>query len=112
MVKVFKNGKIKLGVPKRDPYFRDANGKVLEDFYHGVLFWDNIYIESIEGNWYIVNFSNKRVYNYYNSYLVQNPLKVLLDDLTENEVIYLYPMSARESKQLLKQYYEEQEELA
>ena len=111
MIRKFKNGKLKLSVPKNHIYYRNADGTVNEEYYHCAMFWDNLYIESIEGNYYIVDFSTHRVYDYYNSYLIHNPLQSLLDDLTNNKVVYMYPLSKRESKALLELYYKEQEEL-
>ena len=111
MIKKFKNGKVKLSVPKNDWYYRNDDKSIKEEFYFEEMFYNNLYIEEIYGTYFIVDYETNNVYNFFNSYLLQNPLRYLLDELTENNTVYLYPLSKRESKQLLKQYYAEQEEM-
>lgn len=105
-IKKFKNGKVKVSIPKNDFYYR--NGEVIEEFYFDEIEISCLYIVTIEGNYYIVDFNTKRVYDYFNSYLIQNPLKYLLDELALNKKLYLYPLSKRESKKLIREYFKEQ----
>ena len=106
-IKKFRNGKVKLYVPENDWCYRDDDGKVKEEFYFDEMELADLRIEVIEGDWYIIDFNTGRVYNYFNGYLIQNPLKYLLDDLTKNKKIYLYPLSNRESKELIEKYFSE-----
>lgn len=93
----FKNGKIKLELEASD---FDNQGNVREEVYHDDMCMHNLYIEQINGYQYIVDMSTQRVYEL-GSYLLQNPLKYLLDELKEHGMYYLYPLSKRESKSLL-----------
>lgn len=96
-IKKFKNGKIKLEL---EPSDFDDQGNVREEVYYDDMFMHDLYIEQINGYQYIVNFNTQRVYEL-GSYLLQNPLKYLLDELKEHGKMYLYPLSKRESKSLL-----------
>lgn len=107
-VKKFKNGKIKLEVKKNDWYYRDGDGKIKEDFYHDELFFNDLFIEEIDGDFYIVDTNTNLIYDYFNSCLIQNPLQYLLKDLEEKEKIYLYPET--NSEKLFEQYLIEREE--
>lgn len=93
----FKNGKIKLELESSD---FDYQGNVREEVYHDDMFMCDLYIEQINGYQYIVDTNTQRVYEL-GSYLLQNPLKYLLDELKEHGKMYLYPLSKRESKSLL-----------
>ena len=110
-IKRFKNGKVKLSIPRNDYYYRDLYGEVIETFYFDEMELNNLYIVTIEGELFIVDFDTSRVYDFFGGYLIQNPLKYLLDVLTMNNKLYLYPLSKRESRQLLEQFYKEQEEM-
>lgn len=105
-IKKFKNGKVKLSIPKNDYYYRDLYGEVVEEFYHDEMYFNNLYIDVIEGDYYIIDTSNGLVYDYF-TYLVHNPLKELLNDL-ENKTVYLYP--SPDSSRLYKQYIAEHSE--
>ena len=107
MVKKFRNGKVKLEV-KRNEYYWNPDGTLSEVFYFDEMELNNLYIVTIEGELFIVDFSTSRVYDFYNGYLIHNPLKYVLDVLAFNKKLYLYPLSKRESKALLKKYYKEQ----
>lgn len=107
-IRKFKNGKVKLYIPKGDWYYRDSNGKIKEEFYHDEMFMHNLYIEVIDGDYYIVDTSTNLIYDYFNSYLIQNPLQYLLKDLEEKEKIYLYPEA--NSEKLFEQYLIERKE--
>ena len=51
---------------------------------------------------YIVDFNNKPFSMKLGSYLLQNPLKYILDELEEHGKMYLYPLTKRkESLSLL-----------
>lgn len=90
LVKKFKNGKIKLQLEASDKELEEYER---ENIYHDDMFMSDLYIETIEGNYIIVDFNTSTVYDYFNSYMIQNPLKVLIDDIYESEkgYIYLYP---------------------
>lgn len=108
-IKKLKNGKLKLSVPWDDFYYRDGNGNVIVDYYFDEMeLINNLYIDTIEGYFYIIDYSRGIIYDYYNSCLCHNPLKVLLDDLADNGIIYLYP--AADSSKLFKLYLKEHSE--
>ena len=109
MIKKFKNGKILLSVIKSD-----FDGlEVSENFYHDEMFFSDLYLNQINGYMYLVDFNKSLVYEYiqlggtkkYNTIYslcnVQNPLKEIIDGLTEHKKIYLYPITKKESKSLL-----------
>ena len=106
IIKKFKSGKIKLQVIKSD--FDD--GELSENIYHDDLFFKDVSIDFIDGDVYIIDSNKKLVYNYFNSYSIQNPLKSLLDDLEEKKVIYLYPLTKKESKELFESLYSDEME--
>lgn len=96
MIKKFKNGKILL-----KPEKIDFDGKTLsENFYHDDMFFSDLYINQINGYQYIVDFNTSLVYDL-GSYLLQNPLKWLLETLETNGKMYLYPLNKKECKSLL-----------
>lgn len=97
MIKKFKNGKLLLKVEKID--FINKN-EVDENFYHDTMFFADLYINQINGYQYLVDFNKSLVYEL-GSYLLQNPLKFLLEELAEKNKIYFYPLSKKESKSLL-----------
>ena len=101
MIKRFKNGKLKLSVPKN---YRNEDGTVSEKFYHGAMFCNNLYIDTIDDNWYLIDFNTRKVYDFYNN-IIQNPLQALLNILTRNKIVYLYP--APNSKILFALYMKE-----
>ncbi len=107
-IKKFKNGKVKLFIPKNDSHYRDLYGEVIEEFYFDEIETSCLYIVEIEWNYFIIDFETNKVYDYYPGYLIHNPLKYLLDELALNNKLYLYPLSKRESKEFLKKYYKEQ----
>jgi len=100
-IKKFKNGKIRFMLETSDL----NNGEVDENVYHDDMFFKDLYINQINGYQYIVDFNTGRVYEL-GSYLLQNPLMFLLDEFKEareaRHYFYLYPLSKRESKSLLK----------
>lgn len=93
MIKKFKNGKILL---KPDTMEDIKN----ESFYHDEMFMADLYLNQINGYMYIVDFNRSLVYELGN-YLLQNPLKYILDELMEHGKMYLYPLSKNESLSLL-----------
>lgn len=96
MIKKFKNGKLRLEVVKDD----FVNGEVHENFYHDEMFMSDLYLNQINGYQYLVDFNQDIVYEL-GSYLMQNPLKWLLDELKDHKKLILYPLSKRESKSLI-----------
>ena len=104
-IKKFRNGKIKLTVePKHDIEYKintkEFDTKISESVYHNDMFFADLYINQINGYQYITNHNTQRVYEL-GSYLMQNPLKWLLDELAEKRTIYFYPLSRKQSKSLL-----------
>ena len=97
-IKKFKNGKIKMTVKKDYDILPD--GSINENVYHDDMFMSDLSINQINGYQYIVDFNTSTCYEM-GSYLVQNPLKEILETLQENKKIYLYPLSKKESKSLL-----------
>ena len=93
MIKKFKNGKILL---KPDSVEEILN----ESFYHDEMFTADLYLNQINGYMYIVDFNRSLVYEL-GSYLMQNPLKYILDELEAFGKMYLYPLSKKESESLL-----------
>ena len=93
MIKRFKNGKLKLSVPKN---YRNEDGTVSEKFYHGAMFRNKLYIDTIDGKFYLIDIDTCKVYDF-NSYI--------LDDLARNKISYLYP--APNSKVLFALYMKE-----
>lgn len=97
LIKKFKNKKILLKTEKEDFY---ADGEMSEEIYHHDMFMQDLYINQINGYKYITDYNTNRVYEL-GSYSMQNPLKFLLDTLTEKKKIYLLPLNKKESASLL-----------
>ena len=97
MIKKFKNGKILLKPDKIDIL---DDGSIDENFYHDDMFYSDLCICQINGYQYIVDFNTSLVYEL-GSYLLQNPLKYILEELEENGKLYLYPLSKKQSLSLL-----------
>lgn len=91
MIKKFKNGKVMLQCKKSE---------LNENFYHDEMFWSDLYINQINGYLYITDFNTQLVYEI-GSYLMQNPIKYILDTIESDGKMYLYPLSKKESKSLL-----------
>jgi hypothetical protein len=97
IVKKFKNGKIKIQLD----YMNDGTtAQEIESVYHDDMFMSDLYINQINGYSYVVDFNTNLVYEI-GSYLCQNPLKQILDELLEKSKIYLYPLTKKQSKDLL-----------
>lgn len=107
MIKKFKNGKILIQVPERHPFYREINDEVTPGFYNVAMFFERLRIEKIGEKFYLVDFSTQHVYDFFNSSLIKNPLDYLLNELTVNETVYLYPLPTHKSKKLLKKYHED-----
>ncbi len=97
-IKKFKNGKIKMQVPKNSIYYNE-NG-VDENFYHNEMFMSDLYFNQINGYMYLIDF-NKSIAYEIGSYLLQNPIKYILEELTNKKVLYLYPLTKKYSRSLL-----------
>lgn len=97
-IKKFKNGKIKVSMDKQ--YDILSNGAINENVYHNDMFFSDLYINQINGYSYLVDFNTSLVYEI-GSYLLQNPLKYIFDELLEKGKIYFYPLSRKESKSLM-----------
>jgi hypothetical protein len=98
IIKKFKNGKLLLKTQKED--FNNTENLIDDGIYHDDMFMQDLSINQINGYQYITDFNTNRVYEL-GSYLMQNPLKYLLDELTENKKMYLKPVTKKESKSLL-----------
>ena len=87
-IKKFKNGKIKLELEKSDHELTDH-----DTVYHDDMFFSDLYIDTINGDYIIIDYNTSIIYDYFNSYMLQNPLKTLIDDIFNSEkgYIYLYP---------------------
>ena len=88
MIKKFKNGKLVLKVEKDD---FEKDGSVRETFYHDDMFFDDLYINQINGYHYLVDFNKSLVYDL-GSYLMQNPLKYILEELGEYGELTFRPL--------------------
>ena len=88
MIKKFKNGKLVLKVEKDD---FEKDGTVRESFYHDDMFFEDLYINQINGYHYLVDFNKSLVYDL-GSYLMQNPLKYILEELGEYGKLIFYPL--------------------
>ena len=97
-IKKFKNGKIKMSV-QRD-YDINDDGSINENVYHDDMFMADLSLNQINGYMYITDFNTQLVYEL-GSYLMQNPLKFLLEEMEEKSVLYFYPLTKKESKSLL-----------
>lgn len=110
MIKKFRNGKILLQAEKID---RNDDGTVSENFYHDEMFFSDLYLNQINGYVYIVDFNKSLVYEYiqlggtkkhnpiYSICNVQNPIREIIDGLTEHKKIYLYPLNKKLSSSLI-----------
>lgn len=92
MIKKFKNGKVVLSKLKKEI--------IDESFYHDDMFWKDLYIQQINGYLYLVDFNTSLVYNM-GSYLLQNPLKYLIDSINSDGKITFYPLPKKVSNSLL-----------
>jgi hypothetical protein len=97
-IKKFINGKIKMSVQKQ--YDINPDGTIDENIYHNDMFFSDLSINQINGYQYIVDYNTQLVYEM-GSYLLQNPLKFILDTLQENGKMYLYPLTKKESLSLI-----------
>ena len=94
-IKKFKNGKIKIEL---EAYDRQQGDEIqdIEYIYHDEMFMKDIRFTTFDGDYYLVDDNTDHVY-YFGSYLCQNPLKQLLDELRESGKIYLYPLSENDA---------------
>lgn len=100
-IRKFKNGKIRFRV---DPKYSIKNGELDENYYHDGMFMKDLYLQQINGFMYLVDFNTQLVYEI-GSYLLQNPLKYLLETIMayhmEGKSFYLYPLNKKTSRDLL-----------
>lgn len=101
IIKKFKNGKVKMKLEKSDFfYYADENGGIdIDRLYNNEITMNDLCIQQINGYQYIVDFNTSTVYEM-GSYLLQNPLKFIADELSEGTV-YLYPLTKKLSLDLL-----------
>jgi hypothetical protein len=100
IVKKFKNNKLKLEIEKSDYFYFGHGGELQDTLYFEEIEGSDLYINQINGYQYLVDFNKNVVYEM-GSYLLQNPLKYLLDELEEKKRIYFYPLSKKHSRSLL-----------
>lgn len=102
-IKKFKNGKIAFRMDK-DGWYVDEDGKLKDEYYHDVMLMADLSINQINGYQHLVDFNTQTVYSL-GTYLLQNPMRFILDDIYEahkkGKAYYLYPLGKRESKSLL-----------
>lgn len=105
MIKKYKNGNITLRAEKSD---FDGDGNVKESFYHDDMFMRDLYIENTDdGTCYIIDYNTNKAY-LFGSYLMQNPLKLLLDRLKECPMIKLYPLLNEDSLKVTEELREDE----
>lgn len=101
----FKNGKLALRVAARTGWYLDSNKQLTDSYYHDIMFMSDLYIFQLGDSQYLVDYNTQRVY-LLGSYLLQNPVKYLLDGVMEanknRKAYYLYPLSKKECKQILR----------
>ena len=97
IVKKFKNGKIKIQL---DYMNEGTTAQEIESVYHDDMFMSDLYINQANGYSYLVDFNTGLVYEL-GSYLMQNPLKQILDELLEKNKIYFYPLTKKQSRDIL-----------
>lgn len=98
-IRKFNNGKIKLQVMKNS-FYRNPDKSIHENFYHDEMFMADLCLNQINGYMYMVDFNKSLVYEV-GSYLMQNPLKELLETLESGKPLYLFPCSKKHSGSLL-----------
>lgn len=97
MIKKFKNGKIILDIREdlKSGYYEKTVQSV-ENFYHGEMFMNDLYINQINGYQYIVDHNTQTVYD-----LPRNHFVMFLEDLIKDGKIILEPYGKKMSKELL-----------
>ena len=88
MIKKFKNGNINLKLTGGDGF----------TFIDNEMFWNDIYIQSLDDNLYIVDYNKQLVYDLM-SYSINN----FIEYLEEKTLIKLIPYSKKESLELIKE---------
>ena len=88
MIKKFKNGNINLKLTEGDGF----------TFIDNEMFWNDIYIQSLDDNLYIVDYNKQLVYDLM-SYSINN----FIEYLEEKTLIKLIPYSKKESLELIKE---------
>jgi len=101
-IKKFKNGKITITLDRKYDIDSDTN-EVSEGIYHDDMFMEDLYFQTINVSIYLIDFNTSLVYEV-GSYLMQNPLKWLLDTLQEDGKIHFYPLSKKESASLIEDF--------
>lgn len=98
-VKKFNNGNITL-------YNSDWNKNLICKYIDGVLFWDDLYFNQVNGYIYLMDFNTGRVYDMgivkpylFESLGIIEALKILFEE-GKGKVV-LYPMPKREAKSIL-----------
>jgi len=98
IIKKFKNGKILVSIQKN--YDIQEDKSIDENIYHDDFLMSDLYINQINGYQYLVDYNTSTVYEL-GSYLCQNPLKGILEELQEKNKMYFFPLSKKQSKSLL-----------
>ena len=97
-IRKFKNGKIKIHLESSDIL---SNGEIDENvYYEHMESYEGLSICQINGYQYLVDFQKDLCY-YLGSYLMQNPIMIILDVLKSDHRMYLIPESKKKSKSLL-----------
>ena len=88
MIKKFKNGNINLKLTESDGF----------TFIDNEMFWNDMYIQSLDDNLYIVDYNKQLVYDLMN-YSINN----FIEYLEEKTLIKLIPYCKKESLELIKE---------
>lgn len=108
IIKKFSNGNINMRLEKCDVENRMVN----ENIYHDDMFMSDLYIEQGDDGYSYILDHNKQLVYYLGSYMVQNPLKWLLDTLQDaynnSKTVKIYPYK---SKTLYQEIIDSQEEV-
>lgn len=106
IIKKFKNGNINLKLESCDI----EDNIVDENVYHDDMFMHDLYIEQGEDGYNYILDHNKQLVYYLGSYMVQNPLKWILDTLKDaydnGKTVKIYPM---DNKNLYQEILDNQE---
>ena len=89
-------------------YYSLPDGTSNYDMLYDELFFADLYIESVNCDFYLFDMNKEKIY-WLGSYLMQNPLKELIDSCT-NKASYYFPVADKEAAEIWKQWEKENEE--
>ena len=98
------DGTIEFRLDPEYGWYWDRDGKLTEEYYHDVMFMEDLYITFINGYGYLVDYNTRLVYGLEFEF-GKSYLQTLLDDIHDcyknDEVFVLIPFSKEESEELL-----------